>query len=349
MYTGTALVEIARPRRSKALPRHFVLAATATRIVAFKAWGGGDNDADSGPYTIRIQAGERGSWPRGSVRLSDLLDGPQSVDATLELVGEQLPVSRPNLNGDPDTDELLELLSGGAAGSREKSPEEQRYVDDQHDLRRAHAVGPGHYSELGADARRARPDVDLSAWAAARGLSFRGGNAQGGHLSVTSPWSADLLFNVVRGRWPGGTDGVRVPRDAHVRVRRARLLPRRRGCRARREPDRLRARPREPHTARRRADLLPEGAVHERRRPGAPPGHHQRPARGTQSRAAHARGPDLDAAAARRPRRGRALDRRHPQELGRGGGGGAAQRADPPAAVGASRGWASSCGSSTAR
>ena len=31
---------------------------------------------------------------------------------------------------------------------------------------------------------------------------------QSGHLSITCPWSKDVLFNVVRGHWPGGTYGV---------------------------------------------------------------------------------------------------------------------------------------------
>ena len=37
MVTGLALIELARPRRSKSLPRNFVLAVTADRVVAFKA------------------------------------------------------------------------------------------------------------------------------------------------------------------------------------------------------------------------------------------------------------------------------------------------------------------------
>jgi hypothetical protein len=39
MVTGLALVEVLRPRRSKLLPRQFVLAAPGERLVAFKALG----------------------------------------------------------------------------------------------------------------------------------------------------------------------------------------------------------------------------------------------------------------------------------------------------------------------
>src|SRR5437773_6907400 len=59
-----------------------------------------------------------------------------------------------------------------------------------------------------AHEQSARPEIDLTAWAESRGLEFRDGAPQAGYLSVTCPWSADLLFNVVRGHWSGGTYGV---------------------------------------------------------------------------------------------------------------------------------------------
>jgi hypothetical protein len=208
MLTGLAAIELARPRRTKSLPRQFVLAATADRIVAFKAWDGGSGDGD-GPYLMRVNPGEQASWPRSSVRLVDLPDGARSKGGTLELAGtERFPVSRPNLHGDPDTDELIDLLGGGPVAVREESPREQRYREDQEALRRAIAVRPADLRELAADAVRGRPDIELAGWAERRGLRFRGSTSQLGHLSVTCPWSEDLLFNVVRGRWPGGTDGV---------------------------------------------------------------------------------------------------------------------------------------------
>src|SRR2546423_5419511 len=58
------------------------------------------------------------------------------------------------------------------------------------------------------DSQAARPEFDLVAWAGRHGLEFRDGAPQAGYLSVACPWSVDLLFNVVRGRWPGGTYGV---------------------------------------------------------------------------------------------------------------------------------------------
>jgi hypothetical protein len=107
IFTGLALIELLRPRRSKSLPRQFVLAVTADRVVAFEAKGGGDSESN---YETRIKPGQRGSWSRDLVRLIDLPNGSGSWGATLELAGERIPVARPNLNGDPSTDELLETL-----------------------------------------------------------------------------------------------------------------------------------------------------------------------------------------------------------------------------------------------
>jgi hypothetical protein len=99
IVTGLALIELARPRPSKSLPRQFVLAVTFDRVVAFKASGGGDSESN---YELRIKAGELGSWPRDLVRLAD--------PRTLDLAGERIPVARANLNGDSSTDELIALL-----------------------------------------------------------------------------------------------------------------------------------------------------------------------------------------------------------------------------------------------
>jgi hypothetical protein len=107
MVTGLALIQMLRPRRSKSLPSQFVLAVTAERVIAFKAIGGGYAESN---YETRIEPGEVGSWPRDLVRLIDLPKGSKSRGGTLDLAGERIPVSRANLNTDPSTDELMELL-----------------------------------------------------------------------------------------------------------------------------------------------------------------------------------------------------------------------------------------------
>ncbi len=109
MITGTALIEVVRPRRSKAVPRHFVLAVTAERVVAFGAVGGGEED---GPYEVWIRPGERASWPRESVRLAETPVGGKSWSGSLVLGLERVPVFRPGSDTDLSTDELIELLVG---------------------------------------------------------------------------------------------------------------------------------------------------------------------------------------------------------------------------------------------
>jgi hypothetical protein len=107
LVTGLALVEVLRPRRSKSLPREFALAVTADRVVAFamSRWKEGDGTTDR---VVKIKRDERGSWPRESVRLTDLPNGGASKDGTLELAGlERIPVA---WDGDQSTDELIEQL-----------------------------------------------------------------------------------------------------------------------------------------------------------------------------------------------------------------------------------------------
>ena len=195
MLTGAALVELARPRRSRTLPRQFVLAVTADEVIAFRASNVviGEGTLSEQRLTIKDEVCAR--WPRASLRLLDLDDGARSRGATLHVGDEEVPVSRGNLEGDPSTDELLALLGGlapASAARRERGTELTALDRD----------------ELAADARRGRPAVELAGWAERRGLRFRDGASQAGHLNITCPWSEELLFNVVRGRWPGGTDGV---------------------------------------------------------------------------------------------------------------------------------------------
>jgi len=106
MLTGAALVQIMRARRLKAVPRHFVLAATSDRVVAFKVISSGDDGIDE-IYELWIDPREAGSWSRESVRLIDLA----STAGTLELDGVgRAAVFR--AGKDPSTAELFALLAG---------------------------------------------------------------------------------------------------------------------------------------------------------------------------------------------------------------------------------------------
>ena len=110
MITGVALIEVLRPRRSKKLPRHFVMAVTETEVFAFKATGGSGEDSSS-VYKINIRESVAARFPRDSVSVSDIPEGEKSKGGIMTIDGESFPVARPNLNGDPNTDELMALLS----------------------------------------------------------------------------------------------------------------------------------------------------------------------------------------------------------------------------------------------
>lgn len=104
LMTGLTLIEAARPRRSKSLPREFALAVTRDRVVAFalSRWTEGDGTTD---HVVKIKRGERGSWPRQSVRIVDLTER----GATLVLEGvERIPLTS---DGDDSANELVEVLS----------------------------------------------------------------------------------------------------------------------------------------------------------------------------------------------------------------------------------------------
>jgi hypothetical protein len=110
LITGLVLLQMAREWRSSGLPREFVLAVTANQLVAFamSPWSEGDAVTDSGAV-VRIKPGERGSWPRGAVRLTDLYKRAGTTGGTLQLAGtEPFPVM---WEGDPSTDELIALLT----------------------------------------------------------------------------------------------------------------------------------------------------------------------------------------------------------------------------------------------
>jgi hypothetical protein len=104
MLTGFAAVEALRSRRLKQLPRHFVLAVTRDRVVAFNTLSTGDEDD---LYELWVRPGEAGSWSRESVRITPLA---KATAATLELAGASAPVYR--ASHDPSTEELFTLLAG---------------------------------------------------------------------------------------------------------------------------------------------------------------------------------------------------------------------------------------------
>jgi hypothetical protein len=109
MVTGTALFEVLRPKRSKSLPRSFVLALTPTRVVAFGFIGVSDDD-DGENYRAVLRDGVRGSWSREAVSLG-APTAPGSHDFVLRIGGEEVPVTRVSTIEDPETDALVAALT----------------------------------------------------------------------------------------------------------------------------------------------------------------------------------------------------------------------------------------------
>jgi hypothetical protein len=115
MATGWALVEMAKGRRCKSLPREFCVAVTPTRVIALalNPWsegGGGDVATD---VVVRVKREEIGSWSRGSLRIDrdtrKLKSGMRG--GTLDLAGvQQVPV---NWGTDSQSEEFVELLARG--------------------------------------------------------------------------------------------------------------------------------------------------------------------------------------------------------------------------------------------
>src|SRR5215213_657464 len=106
MITGTALVGLLKPRASKALPKRFLLAVTADRVVALRGTEISDEDGNSNGAAI---LGEIASWPREEVSAVPA-STEESKGGTLQIPGASIPVFDRSL-GDPRERELFAALS----------------------------------------------------------------------------------------------------------------------------------------------------------------------------------------------------------------------------------------------
>jgi hypothetical protein len=105
MFTGTALIGLVRPRPSKSLPRRFLLAVTADRVVALKGTPLSDEQGNDNGAIVR---GECASWARGEVTVTDLpADGKPG--GTLNIPGASIPVFDTSI-GDPRERELFAAI-----------------------------------------------------------------------------------------------------------------------------------------------------------------------------------------------------------------------------------------------
>ena len=115
LATGWALVEMAKARRSKSLPREFCIAVTPTRVVvlALSPWSEGSGSDVATAVVVKVKREEVGSWSRESLRIDldtrSLMSGAKG--GTLDLAGvEQVPVNWPSGS---DTEEVVALVARG--------------------------------------------------------------------------------------------------------------------------------------------------------------------------------------------------------------------------------------------
>ena len=104
MVTGAALIKLISPRASKELPKRFILAVTADRVVALRGTPISDEDGNDTGAALR---GEIASWSRAEVSASTE-EGKNG--GTLRLPGASIPVFDRSL-GDPRERQLFEALS----------------------------------------------------------------------------------------------------------------------------------------------------------------------------------------------------------------------------------------------
>ena len=113
MFTGMALVELARAKRAKSLPRELCLAVTSERVIALamSAWSEGGGEDGGSDVVVKVKREQVGSWARGSVQIEPdgrkLRSGQRG--GTIELAGaERFPV---NWATGSDAEEVVGLLS----------------------------------------------------------------------------------------------------------------------------------------------------------------------------------------------------------------------------------------------
>jgi hypothetical protein len=114
MMTGWALVELAKRKRCKSLPREFCVVVTAGRVVAhpLKAWSEGSGGELSGDTVVRVKREPVACWSRGEIHVEP--DGRSLrtgyAGGTLDLgAGERVPVT---WDKDTETARVIELLAG---------------------------------------------------------------------------------------------------------------------------------------------------------------------------------------------------------------------------------------------
>jgi hypothetical protein len=111
---GIGLVKLLKRKGITDLPRTFVLAVAADRVVAFDAGAYKEGEDSSAVYKVSIKPGPVGSWPRDQVSMIPSKDGITS-NAVLHLDGTEMPCAVPDSDAEGAFSELEAALGGDSA------------------------------------------------------------------------------------------------------------------------------------------------------------------------------------------------------------------------------------------
>ena len=108
---GVGVLKLFKPKGAKELPRTFVLAVTADRVVAFDGGGHSRGEGASETYHVKVDSEERGSWPREQVGMTLAKKGITS-NAILHLPGSDVEVALPDGDAEEAFMDLVAALGG---------------------------------------------------------------------------------------------------------------------------------------------------------------------------------------------------------------------------------------------
>ena len=111
---GVGVLKLFKSKGAKELPRTFVLAVTADRVVALDAGGHSRGEGASETYHVKVDSDEKGSWPRDQVRMTFAKKGMNS-NAILHLPGSDVEVTVPDGDAEEAFDALVATLGGAAS------------------------------------------------------------------------------------------------------------------------------------------------------------------------------------------------------------------------------------------
>ena len=111
---GVGVLKLFKSKGAKELPRTFVLAVGADRVVAFDGGGHSQGEGASETYHVKVDSEEKGSWPRGQVRMSMARKG-LTHNAILHLPGKDVEVALPDGDAEEAFEDLVAALGGTPA------------------------------------------------------------------------------------------------------------------------------------------------------------------------------------------------------------------------------------------